>query len=235
MNKVIYFVGGVVVGSAATLLFMKKRMEKQIEEEVESVKEQYKNYKVIERVPVDSIPYKPSEKELADKNAKMKEDILKSANISDSNGYSSIATGREQRQKVAYNLFSNPPNGKDIHNGIDEGEDLEVYTDDDGVEEISYPKEGLSDIPYTISGDQFVNENPYFDKITLEYFDDGILSDAISGDIIEDIDRAVGRESLTKFGEYEEDVVYVRNEKTSTEYEIIRQHRPFAIIPGEDD
>ena len=40
-------------------------------------------------------------------------------------------------------------------------------------------------------------------------------------DVIEDIDRVVGKDSLTHFGEYEDDSVYVRNDRLKCEYEIL--------------
>lgn len=215
MKALLYFVGGVVVGSTATFLLVRKKFEAEKEEEIASVKETYKKTHGIiftEETKKDN--------EMARKNDSIKAEMITNSNIIDENRYS------DKNKKTQYNLFSNPPNAKDIHNGIDEGEDLEV---DPGG-----PKEGLAGKPYVISPEEFINEQPYYDKITLEYYQDDILSNAISDEIITDIDAAIGYESLNHFGEYEDDVVYVRNEKTSTDYEIIFQHRPFAIIPDEE-
>ncbi len=252
-SKLLYFVGGVVAGSAATSFVLYRRMNKRIEEEVESVKKAYSEREPIGRIIKKeesdsgvSFTVEMSPKDISQKNTKMKEDLMKSVNISDANGYSSMAVGveydgsityRDPNQKTAYNLFSNPPKAVDIHNGIDEGEDLnvELVSDYEDVVDSTPPSEGLADEPYTISPEDFVNDKPFFDKITLEYFTDDVLSNAISEEIVTDISGTIGRESLNKFGEYEEDVVYVRNEKLSTDYEVILQHRPFAILPEGDD
>lgn len=214
--KVLYFVGGVVAGSVATFFITKHICDKEKEAEIAEVKKTYSNrpiLKVVKKEETDSGLKIEAEaidpQKIVDLNNKLKEDLLTSRNII---------------QKQNYNLFSKPPHAKDIHNGIDENEDLEVeYVED-------YPKEGAAEVPYTISPDQFVNEEPYYDKITLEFFDDGILANAVSEEIIEDINAVIGNEALTKFGEYEEDVVYVRNEKRSADYEVIRQYRPFAVF-----
>ena len=216
MKTLLYFIGGVVVGSAATFLLARKVFEDQKEQEIASVKEAYeKRHGIIftEETKKDA--------EMAQKNTRIKADMITSSNIIADNGYS------DKNKMTQYNLFSNPPDAKDIHNGIDEGEDLKV---DPGG-----PKEGLADKPYVISPSEFINEQPYYDKITLEYYEDDVLCNAISEEIITDINTTIGLESLNHFGEYEDDVVYVRNEKWSTDYEIIFQHRPFAIIPEEDN
>lgn len=220
-TKILYFVGGVVAGSVATFFITKHICDKEKEQEILDIKKAYSDrpiLKVIKKEESDSglkIEAEPIDpKKIADLNNKLKEELLTSKYII---------------EKQNYNLFSKPPHGKDIHNGVDEGEDLEV----EFVE--NYPKEGLADAPYTISATQFVNEEPYYDKISLEYYDDGTLANAITEEIIEDINAAIGNESLTKFGEYEEDVVYVRNEKQNTDYEVIRQHRPFAVFDEDED
>lgn len=228
-SKILYFVGGVVAGSVATYLVLKRRMEAQIASEVESVKEAYSSRKA--RTSDSDASEGHSESVHVDKatiarlNEQKKEDILKNSNIINGNGYAKV-------EPVSYNLFYNPPKAKDIHNGIDEDEELEV----EEVEgETLYPRDDLAEKPYVITGDQFLNEQPFFDKITLEYYDDGVLAEALSEEIVDDLDRMIGNESLDRFGEYEEDVVYVRNERFRADYEVIRQHRPFAILDEDED
>lgn len=212
MIKLIYFLGGVVVGVAATYIAMRKVTEQEIQEEIEAFKESYKPVQVI----TSSNQTKMTPRDIAAENAKKKAELFEMTDIV---------------EKQNYNLFSKPPRAIDIHNGIDEGEDLEVYTEEDDP---GGPREGVADKPYTISQDDFVNGERYFDKITLNYYDDKALIEEISGEIVDDIDAAVGWDSLTKFGEYEEDVVFVRNERTSTDYEVIRQHRDYNDLPKDD-
>ena len=215
-SKILYFIGGLVVGSAASFFITKHFCDLEKEKEIDDIKKTYSDRPLLKVVKkeIDDMGFKFHATELSPKEAiklnnKLKSDILEN---------------REIIQKQNYNLFSKPPHARDIHNGIDENEDLEV----EFVE--NYPKEGAAEAPYIITPNQFVNEEPYFDKITLEYYDDGILANAISEEIIEDIGGAIGLDSLTKFGEYEDDAVYVRNEKRSTDYEVIRQYRPFVVL-----
>lgn len=83
--------------------------------------------------------------------------------------------------------------------------------------------EGYSDdgpAPYVIPPEEFGNDADEYDLISLNYYEDGVLADDW-GDVIEDVDRVVGKESLTHFGEYEDDSVYVRNDRLKCEYEIL--------------
>lgn len=84
----------------------------------------------------------------------------------------------------------------------------EGYSDDDGP------------APYVIPPEEFGNDADEYDLISLNYYEDGVLADDW-GDVIEDVDRVVGKDSLTHFGEYEDDSVYVRNDRLKCEYEIL--------------
>lgn len=219
MKNALFYILGAVSGAAATYFIMKKRTEQQIQDEVDAFKDEYKERMTIrEYIPEAVKPHAPTdeEKDILDKerakrlvelNLQKKQDLMQVRDIS---------------ERMNYNAFSKPPKEEDIDIGDD---DSEIVEGDD------HPREGLADMSYVISPDQFINECPFYDKTTLEYFEDGILANALTEEPIEDIDAAVGFKSLEHFGEYEDDVVYVRNERYSTDYEIILQHRPFVTLP----
>ena len=46
-------------------------------------------------------------------------------------------------------------------------------------------------------------------------------------DVIDDIEGTVGIDSLTHFGEYEDDAVFVRNDELKCYYEILLDHRNY--------
>lgn len=79
--------------------------------------------------------------------------------------------------------------------------------------------------PYVISPDEF-GELDHYRTMTLYYYSDGILADE-DQEIIEDIDGCVGVESLKHFGEYEDDSVFVRNDRQRIDYEILADERKF--------
>lgn len=83
------------------------------------------------------------------------------------------------------------------------------------------------DKPYVISPDEF-DENGY-PTISLTYYADGILTD-FSDNVIDNVDELVGEESLTHFGDYEDDSVFVRNDKLKLDIEILLDERNFSDI-----
>ena len=46
-------------------------------------------------------------------------------------------------------------------------------------------------------------------------------------DIVDDIEETVGIDSLTHFGEYEDDSVFVRNDERKCDYEILLDDRDY--------
>lgn len=87
--------------------------------------------------------------------------------------------------------------------------------------------------PYVIMPDQF-SELADYDTISLTYYADGILADDMD-EIIEDIDEVVGEDSLNHFGEFEDDVVYVRNEERKCDYEILRDNDRYEDVVGTNE
>lgn len=86
-------------------------------------------------------------------------------------------------------------------------------------------KEGTADkSPYVISPEEF-NESNY-ETQTLFYYADRVLADD-DENIIENIHELIGDEALTQFGVYEQDCVYVRNERFGIDYEILLDERQF--------
>ena len=96
--------------------------------------------------------------------------------------------------------------------------------DEEGKEREQMPIEK----PYVISPDVFGDADGY-DVVSLNYYADGVLTDDW-GDIIGNVDDIVGEESLTHFGEYENDSVFVRNDRLKTDYEILKDERNFSDI-----
>lgn len=90
------------------------------------------------------------------------------------------------------------------------------------------------DLPYEISVDEFFTENPHFEKLTVRYWegDDTLADDRESPVPDTAVDEVIGGDNLDKFGLRSGDpnIVYVRNEKISVDYEVIRDRRKYAVI-----
>lgn len=98
--------------------------------------------------------------------------------------------------------------------------------------EISEKKKKGEDVvsderPYVIAPDE-VGETGYR-TVSLNYYDDGVLTYE-NDDVIENVDELVGKDSLSHFGEYEDDTVYVRNDKQRIDYEILADTQKYSDI-----
>lgn len=83
--------------------------------------------------------------------------------------------------------------------------------------------------PYVIKPEEFGQTDDDYDLISLNYYADGVLTDDFD-DIIEDVEGTVGEDSLSHFGEYENDTVYVRNDARKVDYEICLDNRKFSEV-----
>lgn len=104
--------------------------------------------------------------------------------------------------------------------------DTPVDTSEMTAPEVYTPPENYKD-PYPIPPDILGSDG--YDQITLFYTEDKVLlnEDDTKVDNIEDV---VGLDSLNHFGEYEEDVLYVRNERLRTDYEVLMDPRTYPQV-----
>ena len=175
LKNTIIFTVGAAIGSAVTWKILKTKYEQIANEEIESVKEVYREKMSFDDSDEDESEDEPDE-EIVDC------DVKKLVNIISNNGYS--------EEEVNENM------GK----------------------------------PYVISPDEY-DENDY-ETETLYYYPDGVLTDMYNN-IITNVEGTIGKKSLTRFGEYEDDSVFVRNDELETDYEILLQ--PDNYKDGHED
>lgn len=89
-------------------------------------------------------------------------------------------------------------------------------------------REAMEMKPYVISPDEF-GEFEAYERISLSYYADQILADE-DDEKVEDVDNVVGLESLTHFGEFEDDSVFVRNDRLKCDYEILLDQRTYSDV-----
>lgn len=79
--------------------------------------------------------------------------------------------------------------------------------------------------PYVIPPEAFGElEEEGYTNVSLTFCSDQIVIDD-NNDILEDVNDVIGFDSLSHFGEYEDDAVYVRNDKLHCDYEILLDQR----------
>lgn len=82
--------------------------------------------------------------------------------------------------------------------------------------------------PYVIPPEEF-GEIENYDRVSLTYYADCVLADD-NNDVVDDVDDVVGTDSFTHFGEYEDDSVFVRNDRLRCDYEILLDQRKFSDV-----
>ena len=95
------------------------------------------------------------------------------------------------------------------------------------------PKDKAWKPPYVISPEEFDSPDNPNKALSLKYFPkDGVVAEYETDEALdlEEIDRRIGRESLTHFGEYEEDRVCVRNDNWGVDYEVCIQGRSYNDV-----
>lgn len=98
--------------------------------------------------------------------------------------------------------------------------------DYNGISKKEGEEEMAENRPYVISPEEF-DENGYKTK-TLFYYNDDVVTDE-RGKVLSEssIEKLIGKESLTTFGRYESDSVFVRNDDLKTDYEILADERNY--------
>lgn len=109
------------------------------------------------------------------------------------------------------------------------------------VEKLSYnnyyhgPAKEVDDMdePYVIKPEIFGEEDDY-EEVSLTYYADGVLCDE-RDNRIEDIAGTVGEDYAEHFGDYEDDSVFVRNDRLKTDFEILKDWRNYSDLDKRGD
>lgn len=197
ITNVLVFAAGAAIGSAVTWKLVKTKYDRIIQEEIDSVKEAFADR-------VDN--FQDSEDETESEDEEEEEE------------------SSEPSRKI---------NWSELEDIVDEDE--EEFTEAEKIEyeelasNYTGEKGGVEDMsfkpPYVISPYDFGELDDY-SQIELTYYTDGILEDE-DYNIVEDVDELIGPNALTTFGEYEDDSVFVRNERLSTDFQILKDYRTY--------
>lgn len=82
--------------------------------------------------------------------------------------------------------------------------------------------------PYVIAPEEFGDMDGY-SQISLTYYADQVVADD-ADHILTNIEETIGFDSLSHFGEYEDDSVFVRNDRRKCDYEILLSQRKYSEI-----
>lgn len=164
---------------------------------------------------------------LKDKYEKITQEEIDSVKEVFSKRYSEKDKKTEEPQSVSEKSDENDVSDKPEVESQNVSEDSD--DEDDELDNVDYSKlysciinhspEIKFDKPFVIPPSEFGMEDDY-DEISLTYYADKILADE-NDEIVEDVEGLVGFESLSHFGEYEDDSVFVRNDRLKCDIEIL--------------
>jgi hypothetical protein len=204
MNGVLYFALCFGVGSVATYFLVMQKFEKQAQEDINEMREEYK--KTITDAITDAVD------NLNEVSEKKQEASLFREYDPHATEYHKI-TARKDAAVII------------------EPRETEVETE----AEKESPREEVAELPYIITPDDFANTMRFHDKITISCYDDGVLMNE-EGDPV-DMDL-IGIENVKRFvtGKTEDnDWMYIRNERISTDFEVERIHCNYSDVDAPDD
>lgn len=202
LKGVLIFVLGAAAGSLATWKLIEKKYKDIAQEEIDSVKDTFSKMKKNEYP--DKLEDYPDFEEFDDSDDS--DDVEEEPKLEqkiDRNNKPDIVEYAKILSETGYTNYAERQDKKEKK----------------GVEPVEDER------PYVISPDEFGEKDGY-ENVTLTYYADGVLTDYFDN-VISNVDEVVGFDSLDHFGEYEDDVVFVRNEKMETDYEILRDLRDF--------
>lgn len=218
MNKtlfgVIAFATGAVIGSVVTWKVVKTKYEQIADEEIQSVRDEYTNLMVKMKKHLNEtatyVGPQDSDEDVSEEEEYYPDD--------DERDFT-----ENEKQQIEYYKLTSKYRGADDDNMDDENSE----EGDEGEDEFDGEVRFING-PYPISPDDFSCSPPGYSAQPLDYFADGVLADDWGMQV--DIEETIGEENLAHFGEYADDILYVRNERTEIDYEVTKDPRTYAEV-----
>lgn len=237
MNKtlcnILLVAAGAAIGSLTTWKIVETKYAHIAQEEIDSVKDSYKHVMDLQKKEVEAyrkmFDARKAQEEDNEPDNPEEEETKNDEDDNYPDDDDRDFTDRERAQVEYYKLSSKYQPGYSDKNSQNEveyivGDDTETNDEEEG-------EEGSEDLvqyvngPYVISPEQF-GDIKEFSSQALDYFADGVLADGWGVKL--DIEETIGEDALDHFGDYVDDIVYVRNERTEIDYEVTRDPRTYG-------
>lgn len=211
MNKstvinLISFAAGAAIGAIVATKIANDKVEARIEEEVSA----YKAY-IDEKNGITHDEPQPDDEVVTDGEFDIAPKTIKY---------------KRQDPATDYTGFYNKPDIKDLAKKY--GDTDEEYEIEEPEPEEEVDASGMDDV-YVISYEEFSESREDYDKITIEYYEkDDTLVDERQEILPDD---TLCDEAFQCFGQdsNDPDIVYVRNDKLSTDFEVVRVDKSYSI------
>ena len=214
LQTILIVIASAGISGAAGYFIAKKKYEKKADEEIESVKKAFNEHL----------------NELTKSGEKIDIPMTR-------NGYSKYSKKKlsENKTKKESDREPLPTDPVAVDNYIDYSAPYRTSSKNVKTEKKFVEDEkgaASNDEPYIISPDDFMASS--YESSTLLYYADGVLADS-DNNVISSYIGLIGPKALNSFGQYQEDTVFVRNDKLKTDFEIILDTREFSKIRRENN
>ena len=221
MNKALFntilVTAGAAIGSLVTWKVVERKYARIAQEEIDSVKEEYKRIMDLSRKEVEAYRrIKRNDATDSDGDNAEGKSVENPQTIQDDDSRNDDAQAFTEQEVIDYHNIVNKY--RKISDDESENESNEEGDEEEEVE-VQY-----IDAPYVIAPEDFCGI-PGYSGEPLDYFADGVLADGWGVKL--DIEETIGEDAIDHFGEYNNDVVYVRNEAKEIDYEVTRDPRTY--------
>ena len=213
MNKTVVcgigFVTGVAIGAVASWIFAKTKYQKIADEEIASVKEYFTCPKVLVG----------NELPTADGHKKVDSFVNSEAGKAEQ--------ARLKKDLCEYAAAVKNTGYTNYARTIAPEVSAAVAQPDSDID-----SRDTKEYPYIISPDEFDEVDEYVTEVIMYYADGVTVGD--DDEPLDDPNTILGTEWPNRFGEYENDAVYVRNDVLKCDYEILRDLREYRMLGRAD-
>lgn len=138
---------------------------------------------------------------------------------------------QNQKEDEMYAAEEKPEDAsvEDPENYISEKPDIVTYAKEQAKARKSKKKK--KEVAYVIDRDEYINSE--YDCKSLMYYRDDVLIYEDTNKKVEDADTLLGTDFKSKFGEEDDNTVYVRNDEVKMDFEIFRDVRTYKEVIGE--
>lgn len=202
LAKAFIFVAGATIGSVVTWEVLKNKYEQITQKEIKSVKEEYSRLTKLMRMEINAcrrVTEAHTEDEVTDSDD----------SIDNNHDFSELENNQVEYHKLTSKYRGTP-------------DESETNEEGDGIGDDDLP---FINGPYVISPDEFASSPPGYSACPIDYYKDGILADGWGVKL--NIEETIGEDAINHFGDYVDDVVHVRNERTQIDYEVTRDPRTY--------
>lgn len=207
----IMFTVGAAIGSAVTWKVIKTKYERIAQDEIDSVKSEHLRLmqKMRQKLSESATYEGPQD---ADADEDVDDECYPDDDERD-------FTASERAQIEYYKMTTR-------YRSSDDADNEQKETDEEGGKwDLDEDEVPYINGPYVITPEEFSSSPPGYNAQALNYFTDGVLADDWGVKL--DLDEIIGEDAIDHFGEYVDDIVYIRNERLEIDYEVTKDPRTY--------